>query len=171
MLEKHIFWHEINRKLSTFHGSSNRISGFFNSTALYSMIDPKTAFIPFARAQYGSGQINARDAIRQGDESQTPLHFIYDQADCRLFYTAEMTVDATAVWEKVIDVAWKGDACVVGELSKRSSMAEKSRKKAAYRHAKRRQMMTSAKIKALRDSLDMYTDVTAITPRQGLMLP
>ena len=37
--------------------------------------------------------VNARDGIRDGDEEQTPLHFVYEPADCRIYYTPEMVVD------------------------------------------------------------------------------
>jgi len=47
--------------------------------------------------------VNARDGIRKGDESQTPLQFLYQPANCRIFYTPEMVVDETAIWKTVAD--------------------------------------------------------------------
>lgn len=59
--------------------------------------------------------VNARDGIRQGDLTETPLQFRYEAADCRIFYTPEMVIDETAVWKTVADTVWNGiDACVAG---------------------------------------------------------
>lgn len=63
--------------------------------------------VPFARAAVNPSS-NSRDGIRQGDDSLTPLQFVYEPADCRLFYTAEMTTDVTAIWKAVADSKWGG---------------------------------------------------------------
>lgn len=70
--------------------------------------------------------MNGRDSILEeefraaGGVGGTPSQFLYVPADCRLWYTAEMVEDVRAVWEKVGDVAWGGEArkgsCVVGGL-------------------------------------------------------
>ncbi|KAH9811694.1 Peptidase family S41 [Teratosphaeria destructans] len=61
--------------------------------------------------------VNARDGIRHGDPSQTPLQFVYEPADCRIYYTPEMAVDQSAVWRAVADAAWGGiNHCVAGSL-------------------------------------------------------
>ena len=60
--------------------------------------------------------VNFRDGIRQGDETQTPLQFVYEPADCRIYYTADMTTDVTVIWKTVYDSVWGGkSACVAGE--------------------------------------------------------
>src|SRR6266496_1256134 len=41
--------------------------------------------------------VNVRDNIRMGDASQTPLQFVYEAADCRLFYTLNMAFDPVAL--------------------------------------------------------------------------
>ena len=59
--------------------------------------------------------VNARDGIREGDTTETPLQFRYEPADCRILYTPEMTVDVTAIWKTVADTVWNGkDACIAG---------------------------------------------------------
>ncbi|KAK3045356.1 hypothetical protein LTS18_013971, partial [Coniosporium uncinatum] len=35
-----------------------------------------------------------------------PEQFRYEAADCRIFYTAAMTLDATAIWSAVANSAW-----------------------------------------------------------------
>jgi len=150
-------------------------SGFFNSTSLQSYVDPETYQIPFVRATTYSGEANVRDGIREGDESQTPLQFVYEAADCRLWYTAEMTVDVTAIWEKVVDVTWNGDSCVVGGLSEQPQSSKRdeaaSLAKAQRRLEKAVQQMTTEKAAALEQSQDLFTDLDSMVPQQGLMLP
>ncbi|KAK4569787.1 hypothetical protein LTR86_002756 [Recurvomyces mirabilis] len=62
--------------------------------------------------------VNARDGIRQGDASELPLQFLYEPADCRIYYTPEMVVDETAVWKTVADTAFNGIShCVAGNYT------------------------------------------------------
>ncbi|KAF2399582.1 hypothetical protein EJ06DRAFT_522458 [Trichodelitschia bisporula] len=68
--------------------------------------------------------VNARDNIRCGDNSQTPLEFTYEAADCRLFYTAEMYSDAEEVWKGAYDAKWNGKSCVEGSMGDASSLAK-----------------------------------------------
>ena len=168
-------WSFINQLVTDTYALAPDQAGFFNSTSLYEYIDPDTSELPYLRALTESGQVNVRDGIRQGDESQTPLQFVYEAADCRLWYTAEMTVDVTAIWEKVVDVTWKGDSCVQGgiyESSVRRDDAEAVAKAKAHRRLqKRMSQMTEAKAAALDESQGLFTDLEAIVPRQGLMLP
>lgn len=70
--------------------------------------------LPLLRAA-SAPVVNARDGIRQGDATETPLQFVYEPADCRIFYTPEMVVSEEAVWKTVADTVWGGqDACVAG---------------------------------------------------------
>jgi hypothetical protein len=66
--------------------------------------------------------VNFRNNIREGDESETPLQHIYEAADCRFFYTAEMYVDQTAVWDKAYDSTWGSMECVEGSTEHPSSV-------------------------------------------------
>ena len=62
--------------------------------------------------------VNARDGIREGDTSETPLQFVYEAADCRIYYTPEMAVDQSATWKTVADTAFHGvDNCVAGDYA------------------------------------------------------
>ena len=42
--------------------------------------------LPFERSVDSDGYVNFRDGIRRGDTTQTPLQFIYEPADCRIWY-------------------------------------------------------------------------------------
>jgi hypothetical protein len=66
--------------------------------------------------------VNFRNNIRKGDESATPLQHVYEAADCRFFYTAEMHVDQTAVWDRAYDSTWGNMECVEGSTEHASSV-------------------------------------------------
>lgn len=97
----------------------------WNNTAL-----GKTAFATqiFKRSAYfndrPAGGINLRDNLRRDDPSQTPLEFIYEAADCRMFYTTAMIHDVTLVWKAAIDRMFAGDEGM--KLCVRDSTAHKS---------------------------------------------
>jgi hypothetical protein len=88
--------------------------------------DYETDF-PYWRAAGGvSPGVNVRDGIRQNDTSGIALQFVYQEADCRLYYTPEMTVDITALWKAAADARWgQTGKCVAGGIysQKRSSRA------------------------------------------------
>ena len=58
--------------------------------------------------------INFRNNIRQGDNTMTPLQFVYEAADCRFFYTAPMYADQELVWDMTYKLAWENGTCVEG---------------------------------------------------------
>lgn len=98
-----------------------------NETELGQLVFAKR---PLMRSAYqtnglSSSGINLRDNIRMNDTSVTPLEFVYEAADCRLFYTADMIRDVTNVWKKTVDAHW-GDAksvCVEGSTGDKTSIA------------------------------------------------
>ncbi|KAM7203870.1 hypothetical protein V8F20_003876 [Naviculisporaceae sp. PSN 640] len=61
------------------------------------------------------GAVNGKNAFSRMD-SQTPLQFLYQPANCRVFYTKEMLFNPVEAWKKVVDATW-GDSerlCVAG---------------------------------------------------------
>ncbi|KAF7558159.1 hypothetical protein G7Z17_g55 [Cylindrodendrum hubeiense] len=58
--------------------------------------------------------LNTQNQFLPGFQSTTPLQFVYEAANCKLFYTAESIIDITSTWEAVADVAWSGAKCVPG---------------------------------------------------------
>ncbi|KAJ9665374.1 hypothetical protein H2201_004451 [Coniosporium apollinis] len=76
-------------------------------------------YIPFERAAIGPN-VNFRDAIREGDEGEreVPQQFVWEAADCRIFYTAEMTLAVEATWRAAADSAFgTGESkCVAGGI-------------------------------------------------------
>ncbi|EPE36458.1 ClpP/crotonase [Glarea lozoyensis ATCC 20868] len=63
-----------------------------------------------------SYSINLRDSIPANDEAGVPRQFIFEPADCKIFYTARTVRDPVALWEHVYDVAWKGKPCAWGGM-------------------------------------------------------
>ena len=48
------------------------------------------------------------------NDTETPVHFVYEVANCRLFYTPETVLSVTKMWNAVTDVAWNSAQCVPG---------------------------------------------------------
>lgn len=60
--------------------------------------------------------VNAADGIRRGDEkAQTPLQFVYEAAECRIWYTVPMVFDVTETWKAAADVKWGNGTCNGGK--------------------------------------------------------
>ncbi|CAO2648426.1 Nn.00g076930.m01.CDS01 [Neocucurbitaria sp. VM-36] len=77
--------------------------------------------LPFNRAT-GAPGVNTRDGLSQNDTSGVALQFIYEEADCRLYYTPEMTVDITSLWKAAADAQWGNSGkCVAGYSQKRNA--------------------------------------------------
>jgi hypothetical protein len=62
--------------------------------------------------------INVRDNILPTNlQDGLPAQFVYEPADCRLYYEPEMVRDVTATWEAAADAAWGTKQCVNGHLN------------------------------------------------------
>lgn len=53
---------------------------------------------------------NTHNQFRVGDDTEVPLHHVYEAADCRLWPTWEMLCDPIFTWTRVATVAFKGAA-------------------------------------------------------------
>ncbi|KAF2724234.1 hypothetical protein K431DRAFT_218178 [Polychaeton citri CBS 116435] len=71
-----------------------------------------------------TASINLRNNIRPGDDSATPLQFVYEAADCRFFYTAAMYLQQSLVWSKAYQVTWRNGTCVAGSTGQPSSLSD-----------------------------------------------
>ncbi|KAI8939568.1 hypothetical protein NX059_003332 [Plenodomus lindquistii] len=91
----------------------------------------KTAFATqlFKRSAYQNGRVaggvNLKDNLRQNDASKTPLEFMYEAADCRMWFTAPMISDVTEVWKGVADRMFNNGTslCVEGSTGDPSSIS------------------------------------------------
>lgn len=61
--------------------------------------------------------INGADNIPLGDDLQIPLQFVFEPANCRIFYTPETVLSENALWQVAADIAWKGRKCAWGGMS------------------------------------------------------
>lgn len=98
----------------------------------------KTAFATqlFKRSAYQGGRVaggvNLKDNLRQNDASGTPLEFMYEAADCRMFFTAAMVTDVTQLWKGVADRMFKNgtDKCVAGSTGNPTSVSAGGQRRA-----------------------------------------
>jgi hypothetical protein len=82
----------------------------FNETVLQ-----RYSLLPMSR---GISAVNYRDGIRRNDDGQTPYQFLYEPAECRIFYTKQMVMDPSVMWKTVADTVWgEGNACIAGNNS------------------------------------------------------
>lgn len=56
------------------------------------------------------------------DDSDTPLKFVYEAADCRRFFTAENIFNQEAVWASAAEAMFDGGACVPGSTNAAGSL-------------------------------------------------
>lgn len=52
------------------------------------------------------GIVNPEAVYRLGPDDDIPQQFVYEAADCRLWYTPEILKDPGALWQRVVDVTW-----------------------------------------------------------------
>lgn len=64
------------------------------------------------------GAVNSLDSLRENDTHGVPLEFVYEAADCRLFYTQASFFNPVSLWEMAADVKWgkKSSQCVAGSM-------------------------------------------------------
>lgn len=60
-----------------------------------------------------SGSINLRNEYDPADD-QTPLQFVYEAAECRLFYTIQNYLQRETVWQAAAKAMFRGFGCVKG---------------------------------------------------------
>ncbi|KAJ9602418.1 hypothetical protein H2200_012960 [Cladophialophora chaetospira] len=84
---------------------------YLNSTDVGKLISATQAL----KRAAGSGQLahlNAANNLRKGDKSLTPLQFFWEAADEKIFNTAQMIVDPTAVWRAAYGCGFHKLGCV-----------------------------------------------------------
>ncbi|KAK0381097.1 peptidase S41 family protein [Colletotrichum limetticola] len=60
------------------------------------------------------GSFNYRNAYARKRPDGFPEQFIYEAANCRLFYTSDMLTNITEIWTRSADSAWNKAKCVAG---------------------------------------------------------
>jgi hypothetical protein len=58
---------------------------------------------------------NLRDQVRTAGSPSMPLQFMYEAADCRLYFTLDNVLNMTRLWRDVANAAWTDSSvCVAG---------------------------------------------------------
>ncbi|ETS74056.1 hypothetical protein PFICI_13922 [Pestalotiopsis fici W106-1] len=71
----------------------------------------------FSGDGHANGAVNSLDNMGRVDDKLVPLEFVYEAADCRLFYTAKSYINPTRLWEMAADAKWGDSSCVEGSMS------------------------------------------------------
>lgn len=125
--------------------------------------------LPFNR-NGGSMAVNVRDGLRLNDTSGIALQFIYEEADCRLFYTPEMTVDITSVWRAAADAQWGNSGkCVSGGYGQKRS-AYKMTSKLRPRGFQTSRVAAMKQVKAFENTFSLETHSNRMSG-DGFMQP
>jgi hypothetical protein len=130
--------------------------------------------IVFSRASGGAG-VNVRDGIAQNDTTGTALQFVYEEADCRLYYTPEMTIDASAIWKAAASAQWgQSGKCVggsggYGADSKRANDDVVHTMKLNAGRVKVAHALALQKMEEFEKSFELQTECTV--ERNGFMKP
>jgi hypothetical protein len=113
--------------------------------------------LPFLRSS--SAGVNTRDGLRQNDTSGIALQFIYEEANCRLYYTPEMTVDITAIWKSASDAQWgnSGKCVSAGGYGQKRNVNEVSTK-LGRRRVQVAQATAMRQVQALENSFSLETE-------------
>ena len=83
------------------------VAEYFNATTADYLPDRETdVLITFL-------SVNLRDQIRK-EQLDVPVQFVYDAADCRIFYTAETWSDYSSLWTYAINAISNPKLCVAG---------------------------------------------------------
>ncbi|PNS15459.1 hypothetical protein CAC42_718 [Sphaceloma murrayae] len=113
--------------------------------------------------------VNARDGFSNVVETETPLQFVYEAADCRILYTPAMVVDQSEVWRAVADSVWGGDsACVAGDVAVGNGTQTTTRKQ--RRSVGKRNVAGNVDVEGIWRSFDLETE-NGVLDTDGYMLP
>ncbi|TWU70924.1 hypothetical protein ED733_001034 [Metarhizium rileyi] len=86
--------------------------GNSSSCSIPSVREPP--LLPFLEDPGNGGSANTRNAYSRNDVDGFPLHFKYEAANCKLFYTREMILDIKESWKRVANTAFRNGPCVPG---------------------------------------------------------
>ncbi|PVH69132.1 hypothetical protein DL98DRAFT_661848 [Cadophora sp. DSE1049] len=88
-----------------------------NGTVGGGVVPIETGKLPFQLSGTEGGGVNIYNAFRVDPKDgslkgEVPLQFVYEKADCRLFYTKETVLDIEKHWARVAETMWGNGACV-----------------------------------------------------------
>ncbi|KAE9571893.1 hypothetical protein CGMCC3_g12103 [Colletotrichum fructicola] len=64
-----------------------------------------------------AGAVNGKNAFSMSD-AKTPLQFLWEPANCRIFYTKEMLTQPVVAWKRAVDATWNNPTqfCVANSI-------------------------------------------------------
>ncbi|EWG47349.1 hypothetical protein FVEG_07478 [Fusarium verticillioides 7600] len=65
----------------------------------------------------GVGKVNSLNGYTEDNLEGYPVHFRYEAANCRLFYTQRMLASPIESWRRARGVAWNNEPCVSGSTT------------------------------------------------------
>lgn len=68
-----------------------------------------------------SGNLNLRNEY-DPEDGQTPLQFVYEAAECRLFYTLDNYLERETVWQAAAKAMFGSGQCVEGSTKGKGSL-------------------------------------------------
>ncbi|OCK81846.1 hypothetical protein K432DRAFT_350154 [Lepidopterella palustris CBS 459.81] len=68
-------------------------------------------------------RLQTQDQIRKGDVTETPLQYIYEAADCRIWNTAPMLLDPSEAWKAAWSAFSDKTLCANGSTGDKSSIS------------------------------------------------
>ncbi|KAM0546730.1 hypothetical protein ACHAPJ_010658 [Fusarium lateritium] len=74
--------------------------------------------------QISDGNVNLRNAYQEGN-SDLPLQFEYQAADCRLYFTAENVLEPATGWAAAKEAIWGSAGCVQGSTGGKGSLKDR----------------------------------------------
>ncbi|KAI0470050.1 hypothetical protein GGR56DRAFT_668271 [Xylariaceae sp. FL0804] len=93
---------------------------------------PLKAINDLASNRSTDNSINVRDNILPQDvDKGLPAQFVYEAADCRLFYTPASVINITATWNAAANSAFKGAPCAVGGITSNGTAATRKDRRSA----------------------------------------
>ena len=93
------------RITSILHGAE-AAQQLLQKTAVGNLLNTSQIYIRsayFSGDGRSNGAVNSLDNLSRGDPTATPLEFVYEAADCRLFYTRESFFSPIPLWEMAVD--------------------------------------------------------------------
>lgn len=130
--------------------------------------------VPFDRMATGTAiNVNFRDGWRDDADYDFPLQFLYEESDCRILYTKEMTYDVTAIWKAVADSAWGEEShCIAGNLGGYGKRDVKRELTWEDRALSKRMSEWKRSLSEADYPLDLYTDLSKLKfSGRGFMYP
>lgn len=88
--------------------------------SIYRLLDTEQVFL---RAGDAYSRVQVQDQIRKGDSSETPLQYIYEAADCRIWYTAKTLLDPKQAWAAAWNAHTDRTKCVENSTNHSSSLS------------------------------------------------